>query len=371
MAALFELEAFFARVHARHREKSWLRQNLVRGLKDWFLTIHGYDRYGAETAFLVRERMGEPRIFGYAALRILRDRRISDETKVLVARETLEILDYDSDLGPPFGLLETVDFLLQRDRLTTSELRYAMLAAIAHENPFAGVEAPSARGLVTRLMARQDMPVEERAFWGHSLVTRHVEGFRVAALVDALIGSNELPQALRAEMCWSWVHLRQSRLTVPIPASDGSYYGRFVEEHMPFWVAHMPSWPRSPLVRRGLLWLSRLGEDPLALAQVFIAASDTPDEQVLAAVADIIAEHHQEIPRDALRSLIDRGSAPPSPISARRRFYRLGIGLLGREYLERAANDSAASVRHWAARQVEQESSAAEERLPLSPRSSD
>src|SRR5579864_5335462 len=73
----FDAAAFYARVGATAREQSALRQDLVRGLKDYFTHLYGYDRYGAETVFLVPERMGQPHTFGFALLRILHDRRLS------------------------------------------------------------------------------------------------------------------------------------------------------------------------------------------------------------------------------------------------------------------------------------------------------
>jgi hypothetical protein len=70
---------------------------------------------------------------------------------------------------------------------------------------------------------------------------------------------------------------------------------------------------------------------------------------------------------DALRALIDRGIAQRSPIASRRRFYRLGVELLGGDYLERARQDPAASVRQWAARQAGQDALTSEEHIPLGP----
>jgi hypothetical protein len=367
VAGSFDLAWFYARVEATSRERSWLRQDLVRGLKDWYFHVYGYDRYGAETAFLIRERMGEPRIFGFAMLRIVRDRRVSDATKAEVVAHAIDTISQQSDLGPPYGLVEGLLFLVTRATLPAMRLRYALLAVIAHEDPFAGIEGPTARAFMAHLLSRDDLPPEERAFWAHSLVTHHVEGFRVGSLVDTIMQAS-LPLSLRRELCWAWVHQRQPKLEVPVPQDTDSPEAAFVSAHMPFWVAHMRSWPRASLVRRGLLWLSRLGEDPLTLAEVFIAAVNPPDEQALGAVADILAEHHGALPPEAVKRLIDQGIAQTGSLSSRRRFYRLGADLIGPEYLSKAAGDSAASVRQWAARQLEKESSATpEESLPLTP----
>lgn len=355
MAAPFDIESFYARVDASARERSLLRQSLVRGLKDWYLHLYGYDRHGAETAFLLPERMSDPHVFGFAMLRILRDRRVSDATKVRVAEWTLEIAEFESDLGPPYGLVEALVFLTVRDLLPASDLRYALLISAVHENPFSGVDATTARRFMQHLVDRADIPPAERAFWAHTLLIRHREGMRAAPLIDVVLGSESLPGTLRTELCWAWINERQPRLEVPAPPADDSYKARFVADHLPFWVAHMRSWPNPPMVRRALLWLSRLGEDPVALAQVFLAASNPPDEQILGAVSDIIAEHHASMPSATVKELIDEGLRLPGSIPSRRRFYRLGAELLGAEYLEKAVDDSAGSVRQWAARQLQKE----------------
>ena len=368
MAAPFDIESFYARVDATARERSLLRQALVRGLKDWYLHLYGYDRHGAETVFLLPERMGDPHIFGFAMLRILRDRRVSEVTKVRVAEWTLEIAEYESDLGPPFGLVEALLFLTVRELLPAVDLRYALLIAAVHEDPFTGVEATTAREFMQHLVDRGDMPPAERAFWAHTLLIRHREGMRAAPLIDVVLGGESLPGVLRTELCWAWVNARQPHLDVPAPPPDDSYKARFVADHLPFWVTHMRSWPKPPMVRRALLWLSRLGEDPVALAQVFLAASNPPDEQILGAISDIIAEHHTSMPSGTVKELIDEGIRLQGSIPSRRKFYRLGAELFGVEYLEKAADDTAGSVRQWAVRQLEKETSlASKQGVSLSP----
>jgi hypothetical protein len=103
------------------------------------------------------------------------------------------------------------------------------------------------------------------------------------------------------------------------------------------------------MVRQALYALSHLGEDPLTLARTFIEESGPHAEQLHAAVADIISEHRAEMPLDAVERVIDRGTRVSSSATTRRRFYSLGAEILGPRILDRAAGDSAASVRRWAA----------------------
>jgi hypothetical protein len=199
------------------------------------------------------------------------------------------------------------------------------------------------------------MPPEERAFWAHSLINRHQDQPGAADLINYLLGSEELPQDLRVELCWAWIHFRQPRLAVEAPAPDGTDRGRFVSEHLPFWIAHAPSWPTLHMVRLGLVWLPRLGEDPVELAETYVEYRNAFAEQMHAAVAEIIAEHHASMPDDAVRRVLEHGIAISGSGPTRRRFYRLGADLFGEQYLTRATADAAGSVRQWASRQLQRQ----------------
>lgn len=348
----FDLESFYARVEASAKERHALRQDLVRGLKDWFLHQYGYDRYGAETVFLLPERMGQPRIYGFALLRILRDRRISESTKLRAAEQALEIAQYGSELGPPFGWFEALHFLAARSRLSLTDLRYALTLAGGYHHPFEGIDKRVAADFLRMLLDDPQIPVEERVFWAHSLIAHHGDQAGGADPINLLLGNDHVPVELRRELGWAWVNARQPRIEVEVPKGTDER-SRFVAEHMPFWIAHMPSWPSHQMVRLGLTWLARLGEDPLMLARAYIGPSSAFADQIHAAVADIIAEHHECMPAAEVRDLLEQGVAISSSIPTRKRFYRLGSALFGMEYLERAAGDTAGSVRQWATRQLQ------------------
>jgi len=75
--ARFDFAVFCGSIGSIPKERNPLRQDLVRGLKDYFEATYGYDRYGAETVLLLPERMAQPYIYGYALVRLLHDRRLS------------------------------------------------------------------------------------------------------------------------------------------------------------------------------------------------------------------------------------------------------------------------------------------------------
>jgi hypothetical protein len=107
------------------------------------------------------------------------------------------------------------------------------------------------------------------------------------------------------------------------------------------------------MIHLGLVWLARLGGEPLELARSYITYHGSFEDQVHGAVADIIAEHHRAMPEAQVRGLIEQGIAITGSSPTRRRFYRLGTDLVGPEYLSRASTDAAGSVRQWAARQLQ------------------
>jgi len=350
----FELASFYAQIRAPKKEHAALRQDLVRGLKDYYESLYGYDKYGAETIFRVRERMGQPHAYGFAVLRILHDRRISEGTKVAAAQRALEVIDYGADGGLPFGLYAVLHFLAQRG-LSLTDLRYGLVVSAGEQEPFRGLDKPTMVEFLRYLVTHGELPGVERLFWGHSLVARHGDATGANELINALVGSGELPLSGRIELCQAWINFRQPRLAVDIPQVGDDRRSIFVFEHLPFWVAHMPSWPSLHMARLALIWLARLEGDPAALAETYLAYRDTFAEQLHGAVADIIAEHRDRISEAQVRRLIERGIGIAGSSPTRRRFYRLGSDLFGQEYLQRATEDTANSVRQWAVRQLQRQ----------------
>ena len=349
----FDPASFYAQVNATPKECNALRQDLVRGLKDYFESIYGYDRYGAETIFHLPDRVGEPYIFGYAVRRILHDRRISHRTRIAVAECALDRMEYGADDGVPFALYGVLQFLAQHHRLGVDDLRYGLVASAGEYNPFRGVDKPDFVGFFQWLLHNPELPALERTFWAHSLVARHQDQAGAADLVNALLGCEALAREDRQELCHAWINFRQPRLAVDVAGSDGGPRALFVADHMGFWIAHSPSWPSAHMVRLGLVWLARLEGNPEQLATSYISYQDTYAEQLHGAVAEIVAEHHASMSHPVVKSLIEKGIAMSGSIVTRRKFYRLGTDLFGPEYLRRATADTASSVRQWAIKQLQ------------------
>jgi hypothetical protein len=348
----FDPEAFYALVGATAKERAALRQDLVRGLKEYYETLYGYDRYGAETIFQLEDRMAQPYIFGFGAARILHDRRVSAGTKAAIAERAIAIIRYGTDSGLPYGVFGAIQFLLTVSRLSAVDLRYVLVATAGEYSPFRGMERVTMLDLFRRLVSFEELPAEERAFWAHSLLARHQDDAGAADLCGILLDAADLPESMRGELCLAWLYMRQPRIEVAPPPAGEDERSRFVAEHLPFWIAHVPSWPSNTMVELGLASLPRFGGDPADLIQTYIMYRDGWAEAIHAGVADIIELHGSSISPQVLRSVIERGVSEPSSISSRRRFYRLGSEIFGDEYLQRATHDTAGSVRQWATRQL-------------------
>lgn len=350
---VFDLGAFYARVAKTAKERAVLRQDLVRGLKDYFIAIYGYDRYGAETVFLVAERMSQPYVYGFALQRILHDRRLSETAKDTAAEIAVESISYGQEQGTPYGLFAALQVLASHNRLTTGDLRYVLVASAGEYHPFRGLDKQVTTGFFAALLAHEGMPAPERLLWAHSLITRHQDSAGGADLIKLLMTDEGFPAGDRLELCRAWVHFRQPRLTIDTAPPGTDPRAAFVAEHLPFWVAHSPSWPTASMVRMGLVWLARLGEDPVRLTETYIGYRAAYADQVHSAVADIVAEQRSAIPDAALRNIIEQGVAMSGSIVTRRKFYSLGNTIFGDAYLRRATEDTASSVRQWATRQLQ------------------
>jgi hypothetical protein len=352
----FDLASFYEQVGAVGKERTALRQDLVRGLKDYFEELYGYDKHGGGTIFLIEERMGQPYVFGFAVQRILHDRRICAATKLGVSSLAIGKLSYGAEFGNPFGIFSALELLISHRRLTTADLRYALVCSAGEYNPFQGTDKRTMLSFLASLLTNGEMAVGERAFWGHSLVARHQDQPGARELVRTLVEAAELPPEMRSELCLAWMHMRQPRLEVPVPDDVASTRSAFVAEHMPFWVAHAPSWSSRTMVRLGLASLPQLGAVPSDLVQSYIGHRSSSTDAIHAAIADILAEHYESMPISVVSNVIERGISVAGSVSTRRRFYKLGSDILGRQYLDRAKEDAASTVRTWAARELQKQS---------------
>ncbi|HEX8917523.1 MAG TPA: hypothetical protein VF898_03390 [Chloroflexota bacterium] len=351
-AGFFDLAAFYAEVGALPKEHAALRQNLVRGLKDFFRSIYGYDRYGAETIFLLHDHMNLAHAYGYGAVRIVRDRRIGHPTRVASAARALSLIDYGSDSGTPYGLTTLLLYLARQDRLPVEHLRLGLIACAGHPRPFEAMDKTEMAEFATMVANHEAIPATEKLFWMHSVICHHGDRPGAGELINVTLGSDTTSPEDRIELCRAWLHSRQPRLTVEIPDDQEDPHATFVADRLRFWVAHMPSRPGGRVVQLALIWLVRLSGQCEQVIDEFQAFNGPHAEQLRSAIADVLLEHHATMAPDLIIGTVDQGILNSTSGATRRKFYRVGMTLLGPEYLKRASSDTSGSVRQWAVREL-------------------
>jgi len=106
------------------------------------------------------------------------------------------------------------------------------------------------------------------------------------------------------------------------------------------------------LKRLAIPALVRLGEDIEEVAETFWDSDRDYYRDVLnAGIADALEEFHDQIAPAKMRQWIERGINCTSA-ATRKRFYALSTEYYGNEYMERALEDNAKSVRSWAAKKL-------------------
>ena len=106
------------------------------------------------------------------------------------------------------------------------------------------------------------------------------------------------------------------------------------------------------LLRTAVSGMVQSGDDMEMIADsVWDMDQDYYQEAIRAGVADAIASYHEQLTPEALRRLVERG-VNNSKATTRKRFYGLSTQFYGTDYLQKALDDTARSVRTWAAKQL-------------------
>lgn len=107
--------------------------------------------------------------------------------------------------------------------------------------------------------------------------------------------------------------------------------------------------------RRAVVWLARLGRDPLELLKKLLKANTVRGyggDHVASGALDLLDEGWNEIPETIRLELLDKAADLPDT-SVRKRAYILGEKYLGIEFLEQSLDDKAKSLREWARKRLE------------------
>lgn len=391
----FDIDQFFTDLHIEDaKEKKRIRSCFARGLEVYYETIYGYHKYGRKPEFLIPERMGEPYIFGFGMVEVLRAQRgIKETTKLAICQYTLQTIVPEEEYGIPHGLIVLVSYLAQTGYLSADLFRATMQATNLLRNWIWPWQIEEALQLSDWLISQEAIPSQEKLFWlwhfsmqldylvhmGKKLANhwldhpdlatdlkkelvqgwldevRHL-GTPPAAwrLVMAQTTGNlaEAEKALK-ELGASDIEIKQVKTLIEEEANRDVLSKLFSRDPLynfspEFGYLLTPNW----LKRIAVLALVKLGEDAWETAVLYLDLTrDYGADALNLGVADIIAEFSEVIPPAEIRELIEKGIEIPQ-VSTRKTFYRLSTQFYGTELLEKTAEDNAASVRKWGAKEL-------------------
>ena len=78
---VFNIEDFFVLLGIPKNEQKLVEKCLAKGLYNYYMDIYSYEKYGDNLTWLIEDRMYEPFIFGYGTTEIIKNKKITSETK--------------------------------------------------------------------------------------------------------------------------------------------------------------------------------------------------------------------------------------------------------------------------------------------------
>ena len=349
MPGEFSFKRFCKRLRIPKGERSLIEDLFARGLEKYYYDLYGYDKYGPHPEFLINERMGEPYIFGYGAVQVLRHADISDDTKRRMAEYTLSIVRPREEYGVPFGLAVAVSYLASHKALDGRRLERLIRSIGGDREAVRGLKVKDGEALVDALLSATSLPAEKRADLLHFLLIRFERSPNVgkAAMARAM-AHPALPDEWKKQVC-NWIIDGRSEQRPSLAMFD-----EILKSQPPFRPFSMAMLGLSPtyLMRAAVLWLARLGEEPLALCERYLDTGRPYESDALSqGVADVILEFHAQMPPQKVRELMERG-VKFGKAAVRKRFYAVGLELYGPDFVRPALEDGSKRVRTWAQKQL-------------------
>lgn len=391
----FDIDRFFADLQIDGaKEQARIRSCFAKGLEVYYEHIYGYHKYGRKPEFLINERMGEPYIFGFGMVEVLHAKRgIKETTKLAICQYTLQTIVPEEEYGIPHGLIVLVSYLAETGYLSADIFRAAMQTTNLLRYWIWPWQIEEAIQLSDWLIAQEAMPPQEKLFWlwhlsmqfdaivhlgkkvvnhwlDHPDLANNIKKELVQGWLDSVrhLGippapwrlimaqtAGNLAEAEKAlkEMGASRQEIKQVKAIIKEEASRDVLSKLFSNDPMYHFspeFGHLltPNW----LKRIAVLALVKLGEDAWETAVLYLDMTrDYGGEAINMGVADIIAEYADTMPPEEIRELIEKGIQIPQT-TTRKTFYRLSTQFYGTELLEKTAEDNAASLRRWGAKEL-------------------
>ncbi|MFQ5340142.1 MAG: hypothetical protein ACE5F6_01200 [Anaerolineae bacterium] len=354
MSGKFSLKRFYKELNISQDERPLIDEAMGKGLEKYYSDLYGYDKYGKEPVFLIDERMGEPYIFGYAAVRILHHEGISARTKRAVAEYTLAITRPGGEFGTPHGLSVAVSYLVAGGHLRGQQLASAVRSLAGEQDVFVSMTAEDTRALTDGLIADQELSLEERLDLLNFLLIRCQYAFaRGKEMLERALETPAISREQKKTLCTWIIHGRaqgrQEGLNVLEALMRGEEAGAFPQ----LTAASLGLVPEY-LKRHAIVGLAQVEGDPAAVARRYLGAGKRYDAVPFdQAVGDIIETYHAEMSPAEVREMVEQG-ARASAFQTRLRFYQLGLKLYGPQFIRPALEDRSKKVQKWARKQLKE-----------------
>ena len=391
----FDLDQFFTALQIESdKEQARIRSCFATGLEVYYDYIYGYRKYGRKPEHLINQRMGEPYIFGFGMVEALRAKRgIKETSKLAICQYTLQTAVPEEEYGIPHGLIVLASYLAETGYLEADIFRAIMQMTNLLRQWIWPWQIEEAVQLSNWLIPQETIPDKEKMFWlwhlsmqlnefahmGKKLVHHWLDHPDLAsdvkkALVQGWLDEvrhlgtppapwrlmmaqttgnlDEAEKALK-EMEASRKEIKEVKAIIEEEANRDVLSKLFSRDPLyhfspEFGYLFTPNW----LQRIAVLALVRLGEDAWETAVLYLDSTrDYGAEALNMGVADIIAEYADAIPPEEIRELIEKGIQIPQ-VSTRKTFYRLSTRFYGTELLQKTAEDNAASIRNWGAKEL-------------------
>lgn len=379
----FNIKQFFKELAVPKAEQAEVKGCLVRGVASYYDHIYGYDKYGEYPVYMVAERMYEPYIFGFGAVEVVRRSTLSHETQLKVVQYTLQQTCPNEEYGIPHGLPALLSFLARVNALELPVFTWIMQIASIEGHLFDDWQKEEVYSLVNWLIDNVSILESEKLWWLWYVSSQCDKPQMGKPLAEYLLQHPVLSVELKRNLCYAWLSEEpvgeppefwqnfQERLHSDAEGLMSTLMLDTTENYQPSEISvsmlqtmlirgFMVVMPY--LKRQAVVGLVHLGEDPLSVCQTHLnTQSSSYAEAINLAVADIIREYHQTMPKETVRQLINKALKIRS-INSLKAFYQLGADLFGSEYWKRAQNDTAKSIQTWAAKKVAGDSKSKEKR---------
>lgn len=387
----FEFDPWVEGLEIPRKEHTAIRRCLRRGVGAYSEEYYGRDRFKRQTQDIIDEQLELPFVFGYAATAILEDNKISDETKEKVVEFALLTLQPTMFQGIPYGLLQMLGFLAQNQRLLLAHLILGLLSLEVNSLLIwgsaywtDGVTSPSMAALGEWIAASEDLENDEKLWLAWKLSVNCESAAHLGkAFANAWFDHPGIPDEFKRELCWSWLddnrevgaphyswrlmqalmngdleEIKRIKKTYQLdlddlPLPDPDELAPVVPDNLMTSIREHRHVMMSPYLKRlAIPTLVRLGEDLHELIELFWDHENDYFEPILKmGIGDAIVQFPDRLEPDELRSLIERG-VHDGKAQVRKPFFLLSTNFYGDEYLHRALDDNAASIRRWAAKKL-------------------